>query len=171
MAILDIETYPSKILKQVAEPVEAIDAEVRQLMDDMLETMYSRKGIGLAAPQVDISRRVIVVDVNLQEGDNYPVLTLANPVITDSSDNKDEFEEGCLSVPDLLVVIKRPCQVTVEALDRDGNKVSIEADGLLAIALQHEMDHLDGKLIIDKASILKREFYKKRIKKQAVRAF
>jgi len=166
MSVLNIEKYPSTVLKQKASPVEQVDDSVRTLMDDMLETMYASSGIGLAAPQVGVSTRVIVLDVNLQEGDDYPVLMLANPEVI-HAEGSEEFEEGCLSVPGFTTLIKRPSEVTVKALDRDGNEISIEAGGLLAVALQHEIDHLEGKLILDRASSIKREFYKKRIKKNA----
>lgn len=169
MAVLKIETYPSKVLKQKAAPVEQVDDEVRKLMDDMIETMYSKAGIGLAAPQVGVLSRVIVLDINVGETEGQPVLMLANPEVVSESDNMEEFEEGCLSVPGFTTVIKRPTEVTVKALDREGDEVSIEADGLLAIALQHEIDHLEGTLILDRTSSIKREFYRKRLKKNATK--
>jgi peptide deformylase len=169
MAVLNIEKYPSKVLKRKASPVERVDGPVRTLMDNMLETMYASSGIGLAAPQVGVSTRVIVLDVNINEGDDYPVLMLANPEVI-RSEGSVEFEEGCLSVPDFTTLIKRPSEVTVKALDRDGKEVTIEAGGIMAIALQHEIDHLEGKLILDRASTIKREFYKKRLKKSAAAA-
>jgi len=166
MSVLNIEKFPSKVLKQKAPPVEQVDDAIRTLMDNMLETMYASSGVGLAAPQVGVSTRVIVLDVNLQEGDDYPVLMLANPEVI-SAEGSEEFEEGCLSVPGFTTLIKRPAEVTVKALDRDGKELTIEAGGLLAVALQHKIDHLEGKLILDRASSIKREFYKKRIKKNA----
>jgi len=169
MAVLNIEKYPSTVLKQKASPVEQVDDAIRTLMDDMVETMYASSGVGLAAPQVGRSVRVIVVDANINEDDNYPVLKLANPEII-KADGSVEFEEGCLSVPGFTVLIKRPSDITVKALDRDGKEVIIEADGLLAIVLQHEIDHLEGRLILDRASTIKREFYRKRLKKNAAAA-
>ena len=169
MAVLYIEKYPSPVLKRKASPVEQVDDGVRALMDNMQETMYASSGIGLAAPQVGVSRRVIVLDVNINEGDNHPVLMLANPEIT-RAEGSEELEEGCLSVPEFTTVIKRSAEVTVKGLDRDGKEVTIEAASLLAIALQHEIDHLDGKLILDRASSIKREFYKKRLKKNTAKA-
>ncbi len=165
MSVLNIETYPSPILSQISESVEQVDDGIRKLMDDMLETMYSRTGLGLAAPQVGVSKRVIVVDANLSDEDDYPVFMLANPEIIEIR-GMQEFEEGCLSFPEFMVKIKRPSGVTVRALNRDGKEITIEAEDLLAIVLQHEIDHLDGKLILDYASPIKRQFYKKRIKKQ-----
>jgi peptide deformylase len=169
MSVLNIEKYPSQVLKQKASPVEQVDDSVRALMDDMLETMYASSGVGLAAPQVGISTRVIVVDANINEDDDYPVLMLANPEIIEA-EGSVEFEEGCLSVPEFTTLIKRPSEVTVRAMDRDGKEITIEADGLLAIVLQHEIDHLEGKLILDRASTIKREFYRKRLKKIAAAA-
>jgi len=169
MAVLNIEKYPSEVLKRKALPVEKVDDAVRTLMDNMLETMYASSGVGLAAPQVGMGTRVIVVDANISEDDDYPVLMLANPEIT-RAEGSVEFEEGCLSVPGFTTLIKRPSEVTVKALDREGNEAIIEADGLLAIVLQHEIDHLEGKLILDRASTIKREFYRKRIRKNAAAA-
>lgn len=169
MALLDIIKYPAQILKRKAGPVDAVDAEIRKLMDDMLDTMYAAPGIGLAAPQVGLSKRVIVVDINRDPHDRGEAICLANPEIT-SHEGEIEFEEGCLSVPDFLIAIPRASNVTVKGIDRDNNPVIIEAEGLLAVALQHEIDHLDGRLIIDRASFLKREFYKKQVKKQRQKA-
>lgn len=169
MAIFDIEKYPSEVLKLKAEPVDLVDDEVRALMDNMLETMYASSGIGLAAPQVGSSTRVIVINANINEDDDYPVLMLANPEII-KAEGSVEFEEGCLSVPGFTTLIKRPSEVTVKALDRDGKEITIEAEGLLAIVIQHEIDHLEGRLILDRASTIKREFYRKRLKKNAAAA-
>lgn len=169
MSVLKIITYPNAALKKQSEYVDTVDDEVRSLMDDMVDTMRSKSGVGLAAPQVGVLMRVIVLDVNVEEEDNYPIFTLANPEIT-GAEGAEEFEEGCLSLPGFTTMITRPSSVTVKALDREGKEITIEADGLLAIALQHEIDHLNGTLIIDKASPIKRQFYKKRIKKQTAKA-
>lgn len=165
MAVLEIKTYPDDVLKQKAEPVEAVDEELRRLADDMVETMYAAPGIGLAAPQVGVSKRLIVVHVNLDEENETPLIVLFNPEITEAEGSID-FEEGCLSLPGFTASVKRYEKVIVKGLDRDGHPVAFEASGLVAVALQHEIDHLDGTLLLDRASVIKREFYKKRIKKQ-----
>jgi len=168
MSLLEIRKFPDPVLKKKAEPVAAVDDEIRKLMDDMAETMYASFGIGLAAPQVGVSKRVIVVDVSPRdEIRESQLIALANPQII-KSEGSEEFEEGCLSLPGFTSVVERPSKITISAMDREGRDVIMEADGILAIALQHEMDHLEGTLILDHASTLKREFYKKRIKKQAV---
>lgn len=168
MSLLEIRKFPDPVLKKKAEPVESVDEGIRKLMDDMAETMYASMGIGLAAPQVGVSKRVIVVDVSPRdEQGEGRLFALANPQII-KSEGEEEFEEGCLSLPGFTTVVKRPSKITISALDRDGRDVIIEADGLFAIALQHEMDHLAGTLILDHSSTLRREFYKKRIKKQAL---
>lgn len=168
MAVREIRTYPDDVLRVKAEPVEAVDAEVRQLMDDMVETMHESAGIGLAAPQVGVSRRVIVLHVKLDDLD-HPLTVLANPEIVESS-GEVEFEEGCLSLPGFTVSIDRALYVKVRGLDREGRQVEFEADELFAVALQHEIDHLEGTLIIDSASPIKRAFYSKRMKKQMAQA-
>jgi peptide deformylase len=168
MAVLNIRTYPDEVLKRKAETVEAVDDELRLLMDNMAETMYAAPGIGLAAPQVGVSKRIIVLDVSTPE-EKAPLLQLANPEVVEAY-GEVQIEEGCLSLPGFLSSVKRFSEVTVKALDRDGNPVTIEAGGLLAIALQHEIDHLEGTLILDRASMLKREFYRKKIKKSLARA-
>ncbi len=167
MAVLNIRTYPDEVLRKQANTVEAVDDDICRLMDDMTETMYAAPGIGLAAPQVGVSLRVIVLDVSASE-EGRKLLQLANPEIV-QADGDVQIEEGCLSLPGLLTNVKRAEQVTVRALDREGNPLTIEADGLLAIALQHEIDHLKGALIIDSASSLKREFYRKKVKKSLAR--
>jgi peptide deformylase len=169
MAVREIRTYPDAVLKKLAKPVPGVDDEVRRLMDDMFDTMHESNGIGLAAPQVGVSERVIVVDVSHTSEDAPPPVALANPEVV-AAEGEVEFEEGCLSLPGFLTKVKRSSEITVKALDREGKAVTIEAGGIFAIALQHEMDHLDGTLILDRASGLKREFYKKRIRKQADRA-
>ncbi|MCK4911476.1 MAG: peptide deformylase [Thermodesulfovibrionales bacterium] len=168
MAVREIRTYPDDVLRVKAEPVEAVDAEVRQLMDDLVATMHASAGIGLAAPQVGVSKRVIVLHVKMDDLD-HPLTVLANPEIVEGS-GEIEFEEGCLSLPGFNVWIDRFSHVKVKGTDREGTEVELEADGLFAVALQHEIDHLEGKLIIDSASPIKRAFYSKSVKKQMAKA-
>lgn len=161
MALLDILHYPDKRLRTVAEPVEAVDDSIRKLVDDMLETMYAAPGIGLAATQVNVHKRVLVMD--LSENKNEP-LCLINPEIVES-DGVEQTEEGCLSVPDVYETVERAERIVVKALDREGNEQRLEADGLLAVCIQHEMDHLQGKLFVDYLSPLKQMRVKKKIQK------
>ena len=163
MAVLDILHHPDPRLRNLAVPVEAVDDEVRQLADDLLETMYSARGIGLAAVQVGIARRVIVVDISRER--NTP-LALINPRVAAVHEEEAEFEEGCLSVPGVYETVCRPARVRIEAWDRDGNAVSMEAEGTLAACLQHEIDHLDGRLFVDYLSRLKQQRIRKRALKQ-----
>ena len=142
MALLPILTYPNERLHIVAKPVEQVDDRIRTLAADMAETMYASRGIGLAATQVDVHERVVVID--LSEEHNQ-LLTLINPVIT-KKDGETTYEEGCLSVPGIYDTVTRAETITVEFLDINGNKQTLDADGLLAICIQHEMDHLVGKL-------------------------
>ena len=159
MAMLDILHHPDPRLRNVAAPVEAVDDGVRRLADDLLETMYSARGIGLAAVQVGVARRVVVVDVSPQR--NAP-LALVNPRVAEAYEGLAEFEEGCLSVPGVYETVPRPARVRIDALDRDGQAVSIEAEGALAACLQHEIDHLDGRLFVDYLSRLKQQRIRKR---------
>ena len=163
MAVLDILHHPDPRLRNVAVPVEAVDDEVRRLADDLLETMYSARGIGLAAVQVGIARRVVVADVSRER--NAP-LALVNPRVAAAHGEEAEFEEGCLSVPGVYETVSRPERVRIEAWDRDGNAVSMEAEGTLAACLQHEIDHLDGRLFVDYLSRLKQQRIRKRALKQ-----
>lgn len=167
MAKLDIITLPDPLLRQVSLPVEKVDDELRQFMDDMLETMYAARGIGLASIQVAVPRRVLVVDVSDREDAIREPICMVNPEILVLSDERRVHEEGCLSLPDVLVDVERPSRVRVGYLDRMGERREIEADGLLATALQHEIDHLDGRLIIDFLSRLKRDIVVRRLKKHA----
>lgn len=153
MSTLHILRYPDPRLHTVARPVTAVDPRIIRLVDDMLETMYAAKGIGLAATQVDVHERVIVIDVS--ERHDEPIV-LINPELTAASDDLVPGEEGCLSVPDIYDKVPRHSRVTVRALDRDGNLRSIDADGLLAVCIQHEMDHLMGKVFVEMLSPLKR---------------
>jgi len=166
MSSLTIHTYPDPVLKGACAPVETITDKVRRLLDDMAETMYLNSGIGLAAPQVGERARLIVVDVQRgEEGDT--LLKLVNPRIVEKQ-GEAKSEEGCLSCPDLLIEVNRFETVTVEALSPDGKETTIEAEGLLAICLQHEIDHLDGVLLVDRLSSLRRTLYhKKRVKEDA----
>jgi peptide deformylase len=166
MSILDIVTIPDPVLRQTAQPFERVDDEVRRLAKDMLDTMYDAPGIGLAAPQVGVSRRLIVLDVSEKDGETNP-LVMINPEIVRLAGERRSYEEGCLSIPDVKVEIERPAGLTVRYLDRDGRLQELSAEGLLATAIQHEVDHLDGRLIIDFLSRLKRDIIVRRFKKQA----
>lgn len=165
MSKLEIITIPDPILRKVSAPVERVDEDLRRLADDMLETMYDAPGIGLAAPQIGVSRRMVVIDVSEKDGERHP-LVLINPQIIHRSGELAVYEEGCLSIPDVKVEIERPAAVDVRFLDRDGIEQTIKADGLLATAVQHELDHLDGRLIVDFLSRLKRDMIIRRFKKQ-----
>lgn len=156
MAILPIITLPDPRLRKVSEPVERVDAQLRRLLDDMLETMYEAPGVGLAAIQVAVARRVVVVDVGKTEETRSP-LFLINPEIVWASEELSVYQEGCLSVPDYFEDVKRPARVRVRHLDREGAAQEFDADGLLATVVQHELDHLEGGLFIDHLSRLKRE--------------
>jgi peptide deformylase len=165
MAILPIITLPDPLLRKVSTPVERVDAEILKLADDMLETMYDAPGVGLAAVQAGVLKRLVVLDVS-DEGEPQP-LTLVNPEILKTGDEARVHEEGCLSIPDFRLEIERPALVTIGYVDREGKHREMQADGLLATAIQHEIDHLNGKLIIDFLSRLKRDMVVKRFKKQA----
>jgi len=163
MAILEILKYPQPVLSKVAAPVKDVSAKTVTLVKDMLETMYAAPGVGLAAPQVGVSQRIVVIDVD-HENPGKQVYKLINPVIT-RSEGEMIWEEGCLSVVDFTAEVMRAAQVEVVAVDEDETELKITAEGLLAVALQHEIDHLDGKLFIDRISRLKRELYTRRRKK------
>ena len=163
MAILEILKYPEATLQKVSAPVKNITAQTVQLIDDMLDTMYAAPGVGLAAPQVGALERIIVMDVD-HENPHKQIYKLINPVVT-RAEGEIIWEEGCLSVVDFTAEVKRAAQVEVVALDENEKEFKIEAEGLLAVALQHEIDHLDGKLFIDRISRLKRDLYSRRRKK------
>lgn len=163
MARLDILHYPDARLHTVAKPVQAVDARIRQLVDDMAETMYAAPGIGLAATQVNVHERVIVIDITETRDD---LRVFINPEIVSQS-GRVEGEEGCLSVPGVFDKVTRSEHVTVRALDRDGKPFELQADGLLAVCIQHEMDHLLGKVFVDYLSMLKRNRIKQKLLKQA----
>ncbi|WP_326535614.1 peptide deformylase [Pseudorhodoferax sp.] len=162
MALLSILQYPDARLHKVAKPVAAVDARIQSLVADMLETMYDAKGIGLAATQIDVHERVIVIDVS--EERNEP-LVLINPEITWASPERETGEEGCLSVPGIYDGVERASRIRVQALDREGQSRSVEADGLLAVCIQHEMDHLLGKVFVQYLSPLKRNRIKTKMLK------
>lgn len=166
MSKLKIITLPDPLLRSASAPVERVDDEIRRLADDMLETMYDAPGIGLAAIQVGIPRRLLVLDVSEKEAEPAP-LVIINPEIVKLGDTLAPYEEGCLSIPDVRVEIERPSTLTLRYVDRDGRQQQMDADGLLATAVQHEIDHLDGKLIIDFLSRMKRDMIVRRFKKQA----
>jgi peptide deformylase len=162
MALLPILTYPDPRLHTVAKPVQAVDARIRALITDMLETMYDAEGIGLAATQVDVHERLIVIDVS--EGRNEP-LVLINPEIVWASDEKQVGDEGCLSVPGIYDGVERSRQVRVRALDGEGQAREISAEGIMAVCIQHEMDHLLGKVFVEYLSPLKRNRIKTKMLK------
>ncbi len=177
MSLLPIVKLPEPVLRERAQPVERVDDELRQLLDDMLETMYDAPGVGLAANQIGIARRFVVVDASkdrhAEDDDEAPrrnPICLINPEIVRLGDRMRTYEEGCMSLPDVLVEVERPSEITVRYVDRDGHPQELEADGLLATVIQHEVDHLDGKLIIDYLSSLKRNMIVRRFKKLARQA-
>lgn len=161
MAILQVLHFPDPRLRNKAVPVERVDAEVRQLVADMFETMYEAPGIGLAAVQVNVLKRVIVIDIS---NDRSQPLCLINPVIT-TRDGTEVMEEGCLSVPGIYDEVERANEVEVQALDRDGQPFTLRTDGLLGVCIQHEIDHLDGKLFVDYLSEVKRGRIRKKMEK------
>lgn len=163
MAVLEILKYPHPVLKRRCQEVTEIDERVKALIADMVETMYAARGIGLAACQVGVPQRVIVLDVSPMDPQKG-LFALINPQIL-SEEGQVDHEEGCLSVPELTETVKRRARVRVKGLSPDGKETEIEAEGILAIALQHEIDHLNGILILDRISRLKRELYQKRLRK------
>lgn len=162
MALLPILEYPDERLRTLAKPVEQIDAALSRLIDDMFETMYAAPGIGLAATQINFHRQLIVIDVSEQK--DQP-LVLINPRIVESS-GKQTCQEGCLSVPGVFADVDRAERIVVEALDRNGKSFRLEADGLLAVCIQHEMDHLAGKVFVDYLSALKRQLVRRKLDKR-----
>lgn len=164
MAVLDILVAPHPVLKQKAKPVEQVDARIAKLMDDMVETMYAAKGIGLAAPQIGVLERVIVVDVHEKDEKPNPI-RLANPEIVWKSDETSVCEEGCLSVPEQYAEVTRPASVRVRYLNENNETREIEAEGMLATCIQHEIDHLNGVLFVDYLSMLKRNMILRKVQK------
>ncbi len=163
MAILDILEFPDPQLRNVAKPVDVVDDHIRNLVDDMLETMYEAQGIGLAATQVNVHKRVLVIDVS--EERDQP-LVFINPEIDVIDETLEGYQEGCLSVPGYYEEVTRPKQVKIKALNKEGDAFTMDAEGLLAVCIQHEIDHLNGKLFVDYISALKRDRIKKKLLKE-----
>ncbi|MCH1488438.1 MAG: peptide deformylase [Pseudomonadales bacterium] len=163
MAILDILEFPDPLLRTIARPVEQVDDPIRQLVADMLETMYHAEGIGLAATQVNVHKRVVVIDTS--EDRNQPQVFI-NPRIKILNDATMEYQEGCLSVPGYYEKVERPSAIKIAALDTQGEKFILEPDGVLAVCIQHEIDHLNGKLFVDYISTLKRNRIKQKLQKE-----
>lgn len=163
MSVLQVLHFPDERLRTIAKPVAEVNAEIQRIVDDMFDTMYEEEGIGLAATQVDVHQRIIVIDVS-EERDQR--LVLINPELLEK-DGDTGIEEGCLSIPETRALVPRAERVKVKALDREGNPFELEADGLLAICIQHEMDHLVGKLFIDYLSPLKRQRIRQKLEKMA----
>ncbi|MEJ5365187.1 MAG: peptide deformylase [Desulfosoma sp.] len=168
MAVLDICVYPDPVLREKARPIDIVDGAVRKLMDDMAETMYNAPGIGLAANQVGRPVRLIVIDLQREE-DPHGLIMLVNPEIIEAS-GELIWEEGCLSVPEFFAQVQRHENVVVRGLNADGKPVEIRADGLLAVVLQHEIDHLNGRLFIDHLNPIKRDMFKRKWKKRLLEA-
>ena len=166
MTIKPLIILPDPLLRQVSTPVEQVDSQIIQLADDMLETMYDAPGIGLAAIQIGVARRMLVIDVSREDEENKPIVFI-NPEIVKTSDELSTYEEGCLSIPDYYAEVERPAALTVNYVDRTGKQQTLEADGLLATCLQHEIDHLTGVLFIDHISRLKRDMVIKKFTKIA----
>ena len=164
MSVKTILTEPNKLLRQVSRTVEKVGDEERMLMDDMIDTMYDAHGIGLAAIQIGVPKRIIVMDISKDENKKEPMYFI-NPIIKNRNKEKAKYEEGCLSVPDQFAEIERPNSCEVEYLDYDGKKQILKADGLLATCIQHEMDHLEGILFIDYLSKLKKSMIIKKLSK------
>jgi len=164
MALLPIITAPDPRLKLKAKPVKAVDAQIRRLMDDMLETMYAAPGIGLAAPQVGVTRRVLVLDV-AREGEPKQPLRIANPELLWHADELLTYNEGCLSLPEHYAEVSRPGKIRLRYLDHENEIRELEAEGLLATCIQHEMDHLEGVLFVDHISALKRNIILRKLAK------
>ena len=164
MSIKEIVTVPDEILKKISEPIEKLGINEKKLINDLFDTMYNSNGIGLAAVQVGILKRVLVVDVSSKDEKKQP-MALINPVIKNFSTDMSVYEEGCLSIPETFIEIERPKICEVEYVDEKGSKKNLKCDGLLSTCVQHEINHLDGKLIIDHLSKLKKDFIIKKISK------
>ncbi len=163
MAILEILEFPDPRLRTVAKAVSVVDDRVRELLDDMFETMYAAPGIGLAAPQVNVHQRIVVIDVS---EDKTEPLVFINPKVSVLDDQLHEYDEGCLSVPGFYETVVRPEHISVTALDRQGKSFTMQPTGLLAVCIQHELDHLNGKLFVDLISPLKRSRIRKKLEKK-----
>lgn len=164
MALLNVLCYPDPRLHKVAKPVAQVDERIQKIVADMAQTMYDAPGVGLAATQVDIHERIVVIDVSDEQND---LKVFINPEIIWASAEKKSWSEGCLSVPDFYDEVERPAQIRVRALDLNGKEFEIEADGLLAVCLQHELDHLQGKVFVEYLSLLKRTRISQKLKKRA----
>lgn len=162
MAILNILEFPDPRLRTVAQPVDNVDNSIRTLIDDMFETMYAAPGIGLAASQVNVHKQVVVMDISEEQNDP---LVFINPTVEVLDENTLPYDEGCLSIPGFYETIDRPSNIVVKALDRNGEAFILEPDGLLATCIQHELDHLKGKLFVDYVSSMKRERIRKKLEK------
>ena len=168
MTIKTILTEPNTLLRQISQPVEQVGESEKELMNDMLETMYAANGIGLAAIQIGVPKRIIVMDLSKEDNKKLP-MHIVNPVITKKNNEKTTYEEGCLSVPNQFAEIDRSSKCEVEYLDYNGNKQNLQAEGLLATCIQHEIDHLEGILFIDYLSKLKKAFIIKKLSKHQVK--
>lgn len=166
MAVLPIVTVPDPLLKKISKPVEKVDDKLRSFMDDMLETMYDAPGIGLAAVQVGVLKRILVIDIAPDDEAPNPMYFI-NPEITWTSEDLNTYNEGCLSIPEQYADIERPAECKVKFLNYDGEEIEIHTDGLLATCIQHEMDHLNGVVFIDYLSKMKRGMYVRKVKKLA----
>jgi len=164
MALLTVLCYPDPRLHKVAKPVAQVDARVKKIVADMADTMYEAPGVGLAATQVDIHERIVVIDVSDEQNE---LMVFINPEIIWASSETKSWREGCLSVPEFYDEVERPAQIRLKALDLDGKEFEVEADGLLAVCLQHELDHLQGKVFVEYLSLLKRTRISQKIKKRA----
>ena len=164
MALLTVLCYPDPRLHKVAKPVAQVDARIKKIVADMADTMYDAPGVGLAATQVDIHERIVVIDVSDDQND---LMVFINPEIVWTSSETKSWREGCLSVPEFYDEVERPAEIRVKALDADGKEFEIAADGLLAVCLQHELDHLQGKVFVEYLSILKRTRITQKMKKRA----
>jgi peptide deformylase len=162
MAVLPILEFPDPRLRTVAEPVEQVDDDIRTLIDDMFETMYDAPGIGLAATQINVHKQVVVMDISEEQDEP---LVFINPKVTILADDTLPYDEGCLSVPGFYETVDRPSNIKVDALDRNGEAFILEPDGLLAVCIQHELDHLNGKLFVDYVSPMKRNRIRKKLEK------
>jgi peptide deformylase len=164
MALLNVLSYPDPRLHKIAKPVATVDARIKKIVADMAETMYEAPGVGLAATQVDIHERIVVIDVSDEQNE---LMVFINPEIVWASPEKKTWREGCLSVPEFYDEVERPAQVKVKALDIDGKEFEVDADGLLAVCLQHELDHLQGKVFVEYLSLLKRNRISQKMKKRS----
>ena len=165
MTVLEIKLLPDPILRKKASPLEKVSEEVKTILNDMAETMYNAPGIGLAGNQVGVLKRLVVMDCSTDEEDPN-LIKMINPEIVNSSDEKEELEEGCLSIPDHKSIVKRPANVKVKYLNIDGIEKTLDAEGLLAACVQHEIDHLNGILFVDHISRIKRDMILRKVKKQ-----